>query len=152
MVKIDSDDNNTFVIIMTMQILLFSDEKAQKHVKRIIKNKPELQCLFVNRWLEETRSVKCYLSVDEKNVFSIALLTKMDFDPENIHSKPFMLDYIYTFSEYRRQKFAYKMLLYLKKKEQLSACCSNKESGKLFETTGFAFAGYCGPTKLYRYP
>ena len=101
-----------------MQILLFSDEKAQKYVKRIVKNKPELQSLFVNRWIEETGSVKCYLLVDEKNVFSIALLSKMDFDQENIHSKPFMLDYIYTFSEYRRQKFAYKMLSYLKKKNK----------------------------------
>ena len=76
----------------------------------------------------------------------------MDFDQENIHSKPFMLDYIYTFSEYRRQKFAYKMLSYLKKKEQMSACCSNAESGKLFETSEFSFAGYYGPTKIYRYP
>lgn len=149
--KIDSD-NNIFVIIMTMQFILFSDEKAKKHVKRIIRNKPELQCLFVDRWLEETRSVKCYLLVDEKKLFSIALLSKMDFDPENIHSEPFMLEYIYTFPEYRRQHFAYNILSYLKKKEQMSACCTNKESGKLFETAEFSFAGYCGPTEIYRYP
>ena len=104
-----------------MEIKLFINQNAKKYINRIIKNNTRLESEFydnVNRWLDEPRDVKCYILSNKNNVINIILLSKCDYDPQKQHKIPYILDYIYTFTEYRRNNFAYKMLLYIKKKRK----------------------------------
>jgi hypothetical protein len=128
-----------------MEVKLFTNQNAKKYMNKILKNKTHLEPDFydhVNRWLDEPRNVKCYVLCDKDNVKNIILLSKCDYDPQQKHNIPFILDYIYTFLEYRRNNFAYKMLLYIKTKEQITAFCSNDESEQLFKRADYVFSGY----------
>ena len=118
-----------------MEVKLFTNHKAKRYIKKLFKNKllHEEEYNIINRWDDETRDVKCYSLCEKDKIKNIVLLSKCDYDPEKKHSNPFILDYIYTFPEYRRNNLAYGMLLYIKKKEQVSAFCDSKESEKLFK-------------------
>ena len=57
--------------------------------------------------------------------------------------------------EYRRNNFAYKMLLYIKKKEEITAFCSNDESEFLLKKAEYIFSGYdpmMNVLPVFRYP
>lgn len=144
-----------------MEVKLFINQPAKNYIKKIVKNKTDTEPNFdyeiVTRWLNETRDVKCYVLCDKDtdNVKNIILLSKCDYDPLKIHLAPHILDYIYTFLEYRRNNFAYKMLLYIKKKEQITSFCSNDEAERLFKKAGYVFSGYDPMTNLlplFRFP
>ena len=101
-----------------MEIKLFTNQHAKKYIAKMIKNnalEPEFYSFVVNGWLTETRDVKCYSLSNQNDVINIILLHKCDYDPQKQHKIPYVLDYIYTFLEFRRTNFAYKMLMYLKK-------------------------------------
>jgi hypothetical protein len=145
------------VTISKMEVKLFINDNAKKYVKKIVKNKTELEKNFynnINNWLKETRDVKCYVLCDKDNIVNIILLSKCDYDTQKKHSIPFILDYIYTFLEYRRNNFAYKMLLYIKTKEQITAFCSNDESESLFKKADYLFSGYdqMNINPVFRFP
>ena len=141
-----------------MEIKLFTNQNAKKYIGKIVENKTQLEPLFymnVHRWLNETRDVKCYVLCDKDIIRNIILLSKLDFDPFKIHKTPFCLDYIYTFTEHRRNNLACRMLLYLKKKEQITAFCSNDESEKLFKKAEYNFNGFdqiMEKLPVFRYP
>jgi hypothetical protein len=138
-----------------MEIKLYKNQHAKKFMKKIITSNTQLEADFyenVNRWLNEQRNVKCYVLTDKYNIKNIILLSKCDYDPQKTHSLPFILDYIYTFMENRRNNFAHKMLLYIKTKEQITAFCSNNESAKVFEKAGYIFSGYDLMIPIFRYP
>ena len=141
-----------------MEIKLFSNQNAKKYINRIIKNNTLLEVKFydnANRWLDELRDVKCYILTNKNNVINIILLSKCDYDPQKQHKIPYILDYIYTFLEYRQNNFAYKMLLYIKKKEEITAFCSNNESENLFKKAEYIFSGYdpmMNILPVFRYP
>ena len=143
-----------------MEIKLFTNQNAKKYIKKIIKNNTLLENDFVNRWLDEPRDVKCYiLSKKDNIIINIILLSKCDYDPYKQHKIPhkipYTLDYIYTFLEYRRNNFAYKMLLYIKNKEEITAFCSNDESEHLFKKAEYIFSGYdkmMNVLPVFRYP
>jgi predicted acetyltransferase len=52
----------------------------------------------------------------------------MDFDPWKKYEKPWTLNFIYTVKRYRRKGFARKVLLWIKKREETTAFCSNETS------------------------
>jgi len=141
-----------------MEVKLYTNQKAKKYIKKIVNNISQLEPEFyynANRWLDETRDVKCYVLCEKNSICSILLLSKCDYDPQKKHDLPFILDYIYTFLEYRRNNYAYKMLLYIKTKEQITAFCSNNESEKLFKKAEYIFTGYDPITNrlpIFRFP
>ena len=141
-----------------MEIILFTNQNAKKYIKKIIKNNTLLESEFynnVNRWLDELRDVKCYILSNQNDIRNIILLSKCDYDPQKQHKIPYILDYIYTFLEFRRNNFAYKMLLYLKEKEEITAFCSNDESENLFKKAEYIFSGYdkmMNILPVFRYP
>ena len=140
-----------------MEIELFTNQNAKKYINKIIKNHTLLESEFymhVNRWLDEPRDVKCYILSNKNNIINIILLSKCDYDPQKQHKTPSILDYIYTFLECRRNNFAYEMLLYIKKKEEITAFCSNDESEFLFKKAEYIFSGYDPNDVLpvFRYP
>lgn len=134
------------------------NEQAKKVIIKVVKDNPELQeaildFMHVNQWLNETRPVKCYTVQDEVTgrVVSFILLSKMYYDPFEEQSRPFMLHFVYTVSEFRRQLFAYKLLLYVKDHEETTAFCSRRESEELFKKGGFGYYGYHGGVATYRF-
>jgi hypothetical protein len=143
-----------------MEVKVYSNQSAKKYISKLLKNKiilePEFyNSIHINRWLEEQRDVKLYCLCETNNVITVILLSKCDFDPYNKHKTPYLLDYIYTFLEYRRNQFAYKLLLYLKKKEQITAFCSNDSSELLFKKAEYVFSGYdkiMNTLPIFRFP
>jgi len=127
-----------------MEVKIFINQNAKKQIKQLIKNKSGLEEElhgFINTWLDHQTHVKCYLLYDKSNITNICLLHKCDSDPLKQHSNPHVLDYIYTFAEYRRNNFAYNMLLYVKSRDHITAFCSNDESERLFKKAGYICVG-----------
>ena len=131
------------------------NEKAKKVIRKVLKDNPELQdnILYVNRWISETRPVRCYTIQDKLTgrVVSFILLSKNDYDPFKEQSRPFALEFVYTVSEFRRQNFAYKLLLHIKDHEETTAYCSCSESEELFKKAGFGYYGIHGRLATYRF-
>jgi GNAT superfamily N-acetyltransferase len=108
-------------------------EKSNK-AKQIIQNIQELSNNpFIQLWLKETYEVFCVIKYHNTNPICIAVLHKIDFDPLHKFNKPpLLLDYIYTFPEYRRHNYAYKLIINLIQKNKIIGFCCNDESIKLF--------------------
>ena len=134
---------------MTIQLLINRNAKQtiRKHLKKEQLSASEYT--YVDRWLRESRTVKCYINRDDETICSFALLSKMDYDPEKKHTNPCMLDFIYTAPKYRGSHRAYDLIMHLKEREQMTAYCSNSMSENLFEKAGFSSGEH---THMYRYP
>jgi hypothetical protein len=127
----------------------FFDDDAKLQVLGSILKHEENE--FIYQWLEEDRPIKCYF-VEENNIIkAFGLLRKCDFDHANEHSNPYLLNYIHTFPEYRNQKYAYKLLLFLRKKtnEQITAICNSDASENLFQKAKYK---KWGVNSIYRFP
>ena len=134
---------------MTIQLVVGRNAKQiiRKHLKKERLSPFEYTC--VDGWLGESRTVKCYMDRDGKTLYSFALLSKMDYDPEEKHINPFTLNFIYTSPKYRRSNHAYELIVKLKEHEHMSATCSNSISENLFEKAGFNSGEHMW---VYRYP
>jgi len=131
-----------------MVIKIYLNNNAKNHIKKMYTQllSDADNCMYIDQWLNEPGDVKCY-EYNNDVVKNIILISKCDYDPLNIHSDPYILNYIYTFTNYRRKNIAYNMLLYLKNKEQLTVFCDSYKSEQLFEKAGFTISTNC-----YRYP
>jgi hypothetical protein len=141
-----------------MEIKLFTNENAKKYITKVVKNHVQIEQQFyhnASHWLKESNNVKCYALCKKDEVINIILLSQCDHDPEEKHLIPYILDFIYTFSKHRRNNFAYRMLLYIKSKEQITTFCSNDESEKLFRKAEYIYSGL-DPLKnklpIFRFP
>jgi hypothetical protein len=141
-----------------MEIKLFTNENAKKYITKVVKNRVNIEQQFyhnASHWLKEPNDVKCYALCEKEKIINIILLSKCDHDPEGKHTTPYILDFIYTFPEYRRNNFAYRMLIYIKPKEQITTFCSNDESEKLFKKAEYIYSGL-DPLKnklpVFRFP
>ena len=119
--------------------------------KQIIQNIQELSSNpFIQLWLKETYEVFCVIKYHNTKPTCIAVLHKIDFDPLHKFNKPpLLLDYIYTFPEYRRQNYAYKLIINLIQKNKIIGFCCNDESIKLFVKCGFS---YHSDNEMVRFP
>lgn len=152
-----------------MEIKLLINNKAKKTIKNMIKkiNDNEKQFgssetststgswtnMHIERWLDETNNVKCFILYENEIIKTFALLSKCDYDPLNTHDNPYILDFIYTFISYRRNKLAYKLLLYMKNTNNITAFCSNDESFMLFQKAEYVLTKYDeSPNPTFRYP
>jgi hypothetical protein len=140
-----------YVNLLKMDIKLLINKKAKKTIKNItVDNEYKL---FINRWLSETRTVKCYILYENNKIKTFALLSKMDYDPINTHSNPYILDFIYTFKQYRRNMLAYKLLIHIKNIEEITAFCSNDNSIMLFQKAEYKLTEYeQSYIPVFRYP
>lgn len=111
--------------------------KEGQHAKNAINNISEISSnIFVRQWLKETNGVFCIIYSKNNILLCVALLHSLDYDPLNIHVKPILLDYIYTFNNCRRQGHAYSLLKKIIKKNTITAFCNNDSSVALFEKCG----------------
>ena len=99
--------------------------------------------VFVNALFYETNDIYCVVLYKEKIPVSFALLHKMDFDPIKVHTKPVLLDFIYTFETHRRNGYAAKLIKALKKSNQMTGFCNTDDSVRLFTRCGFSLNGDC---------
>lgn len=122
-----------------MDIKLLINNKAKNFLRKLIsKNKDEFNNFTIqicNQFINERHSLKLYVMTENENIVNIALLSKNDFDPFKKHINPYNFNYIYTFQNYKRKQYAYKMIEHIKSYDQFTAFCSNEESEKLFEKT-----------------
>ena len=94
----------------------------------------DLNAEFLFQWMKEKDKNKImYLKLDENdNVACFAILHKTDFDQYNTQKNPHVLDYIYTYKNYRNNKHAQTLINEIKKHYEFSAFCSNEISALTF--------------------
>lgn len=95
---------------------------------------------IVKEWLE-TDDTKCYYVGDDDNIFSFVLIHGIDYDPYGKYDNPYVIDYVFTFPNYRRKGYAMQLLSYLKSLFQVTAFCENLESEKLFKKANYSHCG-----------
>ena len=136
-----------------MEIKLLINNTAKKTIKTITKEINDNNKQFIMRWLNEKNNVKCFILYENNIIKAFVLLSKCDYDPLNKHSNPYVLDLIYTFQQYRRNKLAYELLTHIKLTNSITAFCSNDESIKLFEKAEYVLTEYNkSPIPTFRYP
>ena len=103
-----------------MEIKTYTNKKAKKIIRKIINTQieqlKEQSLMFLCDWLSFENDIICYTICEQNIIKHIVLLSKIDFDPFGKHSNPYLINYIYTFPEYRRFGYASKMLSYIKSK------------------------------------
>ena len=134
-----------------MEIKLLTNNKSKKKIKSIIEKIDDNNKKYIKLWLDETNNVKSFILYENKTIKTFALLHKLDFDPLNKHENPYILDFIYTFKQYRRNNLAYKLLLNMKDKNNITAFCNNNESSMLFKKAGYVEYDIF-PIPTFRYP
>ena len=140
-----------------MEIKTYTNKNAKKIINKIINTQSEQlleqSLMFLCYWLALKREVICYSICEQGIIKSILLLSKCDFDPFKKYSNPYLIDYIYTFPEYRRFGYASKILSYVKSKKETSAMCNGDKSEELFKKSGFLnFGANSNNLQIYRFP
>jgi len=118
-------------------------EDYDVHITHILKTTSvynDLRGEYIHQWLQETNKktlLSCVDSNDNINAFILFHLT--DSDPLREHTKPYVIDYIYTYPEYRRRGLAKSLIdkITKERKYECTAFCDNDNSIKLFEKCGF---------------
>ena len=139
----------------TVGIYMYDNANAKKIIKQLMSNvDDEIASMHIDQWLCEDSYVKCYVKYNESsNVQSIALLSRMQYDPLLTHSNPYCLNYIYTFDRFRRQGCGYDILKHIKEANyQISAFCESDISEALFLKSKYKYMGTQMGCPLFRYP
>jgi hypothetical protein len=129
-----------------MDIQYVSGSNATKIVNKFKNNLNIHEKLWTESWSKEKFRIVACLN-DRK---SFCILHKMDFDPASKHSNPWILDMIYTPSEYRRRGFATKILQSIRTRYDITAFCSNESSENLFKKNNYVYFGEHNHCSMYR--
>ena len=123
---------------MTQNIKFLIGNKAKKTIQSI----SELNNIkYVNGWLEESATCKCFIKFIDGKIVSIALLRKMDFDPYGDHINPYLINYIHTMKDYRRLGYMNDLLIHIKSRNQITSACENTASLNAFLKAGYKNVG-----------
>ncbi len=138
-----------------MHVKILENIIAKEYIKENQTFKNILDDFYIIEWFNE-KNVKIYLLFnDDDKIVSFCLLSKMNRDPLKTHKDPYYLSYIYTFENYRRQKFALKLLENIKNDLETTVFCTNDNNKDLFEKSGFIFSSFeklYNSFPIYRYP
>ena len=95
----------------------------------------DLNAEYLFQWNKDKDKHKImYLKLDENdNVACFAILHKTDFDQYNTQKNPHVLDYIYTYKNYRNNKHAQSLINEIKKHYEFTAFCDNVISVRTFK-------------------
>ena len=94
----------------------------------------DLDAEYLFQWnAEKDKNKIMYLKLDENdNVVCFAILHRTNFDEFNTQTKPHILDYIYTYKNYRNNKHAQSLIKEIKKHYEFTAFCMNDISCMVF--------------------
>ena len=86
-------------------------------------NNIDLNKRFLLIWNTEKQKNKVmFLKLDDdNNVVCFAILHKIDFDPKKEHKMPYVLDYIYTYKQFRGKGYAQILINTIKKTFEFTA-------------------------------
>lgn len=130
--------------IMICNVNTFLDKLNSNYLDELCK-------MFIGQWKNDKKPISiCY--INNNQIVSFALLSRMDFDPHKKHINPHCINYIYTFDNQRNMGYASKLLQYIKIYYQTSAFCSNKKSILLFKKNGYTNYNSDENISLFRYP
>ena len=109
----------------------------------------------VNKWCAENNTKIYFIKKKNNKLKSFAIMNEENDDPFNLHTSPYVLDYIYTFKKKRRKGYALQLINHIRLREQITTFCSTDPSKKLFLKAKYKFYGHdtiTGNTQIYRYP
>jgi GNAT superfamily N-acetyltransferase len=107
----------------------------------------------VDVWLEESDPVKCYIALVDKEIVSVALLSKLVADPYKVHKNPYKLYYVNTTLEERQKGYAKALLKHIK--EDMTTFVGTSKliiAEWLLESAGFNQYKYEDDVRMYRRP
>ena len=132
--NIESDTINLTGDIICFKSLDFVDAFVSILSTSQLPKNNDLNAEFLFQWMKEKDKNKImYLKLDENdNVACFAILHKTDFDQYNTQKKPHVLDYIYTYKNYRNNKHAQSLINEIKKHYEFTAFCDNVISVRTF--------------------
>ena len=139
---------------------LYINDKARKKIKGLLKiiedDISDIDKETINEWIHVDEDVKCYIITECEIEKSFVLIRNCYCDPlktiTSEHTKPKLINYIYTFPEYRQNNLAYNLLSHIKQYDETTAFCSSEKSKKLFEKAGFKVIECLRPLPAHRYP
>lgn len=139
---------------------LYINDKARKKIKGLLKriedDISDIDKETINDWIHVDEDVKCYIITESEIEKSFVLMRNCNCDPlktiTSEHTKPKLINYIYTFPEYRQNNLAYNLLSHIKEYDETTAFCSSEESRNLFEKAGFKVIEFLCPLPAHRYP
>ena len=127
------------------KIVSYESTNAKELIKSLMNTKiknNEIAFSYCVQFVEEDTKyfVKCYTIEDKnKEILAFVLLRECDFDPyataKHKQIKPFMLYYIYTFENHRRNNYAYRLLQNIT--EEITAFVNCEASENLFKKANF---------------
>ena len=135
-----------------MEVKLYTDLKAQNYMFNILDSSTCYGRDFeveLGNWLNSS-SKRCYTFCEKEFIKNFVLLSEVNHDPLEQHLKPFVLNYIYTFPEFRRKKLALGMLNCIKKEGKITTFCVDEISANLF--TGAGYNRSSDNNEMFKYP
>lgn len=124
---------------------MLQGELAKKKVIEFVKNK-NLDVIHFRQWKIDNKPACVF------NKHSILLITKCNYDPMGKSKDLYVINYIFTESSKRREGYAKSLIDKLKSNgSSYIAFCSNGDSEKLFEESGFTSLGYINGCPAYRF-
>ena len=93
----------------------------------------DLEMSYLFEWVKEKKPVMVLKLNANNDVVCFAVLHEVDFEPFRKHKKPFVMDYIYTYEQYRDTGHAQSLINAIKTKYQFTAFCNSELSELVFE-------------------
>lgn len=110
----------------------------------------ETQRKLTRQWLSDPRPCKAYIYGIAKEELGIALLSRMNVDPQGKHAKPWLVDFVIVAPHARRRGVATALMNKIRTVDEATAFCSSDESEKAFLKAGFHSHGIVNHTTLMR--
>ena len=102
---------------------------------------PDLEAPLLFRWVREDETIMFVKLHSNDDVASFAILHKVDYDPYEKHKVPHVLDYIYTYEQYRNKGHAQSLINRRKQQYEFTAFCSSDLSRHVFHQCGLENIG-----------
>jgi GNAT superfamily N-acetyltransferase len=93
---------------------------------------PDLEMPYLFQWVKEKQPLMVLKLNDKNDVVGFAVLHGVKFDPLRKHINPFVMDYIYTYENYRNMGYAKSLINAIKEKYQFTAFCNSELSELVF--------------------
>ena len=130
-------------------------ERARDLMQRFRGRLPGFDAMNLETWFRHDLETVSIAYVRENgNLVSFALMHQMDFDPWGSHSKPVLMDLIFTKPSCRDQGTATAILEHLMAKGwEITALCNGEKSKEFFVSRGYKHVDmYLGASPVVRKP
>ena len=131
---------------MKNSTVLLTNSSAKDLVKTLAVSSPE-----ITKWNRLPEVFGYFFYISDQKICCFALLHKTR-DTMRTQHKPCILDYVYTFNNFRRRGYALKLLQQIKETEEVSVFSLNEISNALFSKAKFIKIDKIVDVTIFRYP